>query len=551
MNNEYLKLNEARCKDCYACIRACPVKAIGFANSQANIIADECVLCGNCYVVCPQNAKRIREDVPTVRDAIRTGRRVVASVAPSFPVAMEVDTIEDMRDTLKKLGFADAEETAVGAELVSRAYEPFMRKDSGVMISSCCPAVNSLIQKYYPDLLSHLLPVKTPMIAHCDVLKKRDKDAFTVFIGPCIAKKREADEAACVDACLTFEELTAWMAEEGVAPVRHQHEADNKPASRRYPTTGGILSTLDKEIQCTRIAVDGMLNVRNVLDELREDASEHVFIEMSACEGSCINGPSIREHRQSRLKGNLRVDAYAGGADFGVEPLKDISQQFAFRSTHSVQPGREAIQAVLNQMGKTTPDKELNCGCCGYPTCRDKAIAVCQGKAVVEMCLPFLKEKAESFSDKIIGNTPNAIMVLNEDLIVEQINKAALNMFKLRSADDILHGPVVRMLDPTDYLNVVTTGRNIYNKCHYVAEYKIFVEETILYDKQYRILISIMRDVTDREEMRKSDLELRRQTAEITDKVIDKQMRVVQEIASLLGETTAETKIALTKLKDE
>lgn len=192
----------------------------------------------------------------------------------------------------------------------------------------------------------------------------------------------------------------------------------------------------------------------------------------------------------------------------------------------------------------------FNCGCCGYPTCRDKAIAVCQGKAVVEMCLPFLKEKAESFSDKIIGNTPNAIMVLNEDLIVEQINKAALNMFKLRSADDILHGPVVRMLDPTDYLNVVTTGRNIYNKCHYVAEYKIFVEETILYDKQYRILISIMRDVTDREEMRKSDLELRRQTAEITDKVIDKQMRVVQEIASLLGETTAETKIALTKLKD-
>ena len=139
MNNEYLKLNEARCKDCYACIRACPVKAIGFANSQANIIADECVLCGNCYVTCPQNAKRIREDVPTVRDAIRSGKRVVASVAPSFPVAMEVDTIEDMRDTLKKLGFADAEETAVGAELVSRAYEPFMRKDTGVMISSSCP----------------------------------------------------------------------------------------------------------------------------------------------------------------------------------------------------------------------------------------------------------------------------------------------------------------------------------------------------------------------------------------------------------------------------
>ena len=549
--SEIILLKESNCKDCYKCIRHCPVKAISFAENRAEIIPDECILCGQCYVVCPQNAKQIRSDVDKVKAAIRAGKRVVASVAPSFIADFQMGGIEDMEETLKRLGFAAAEETALGAELVSREYERMVREGKqSVIISSCCPSVNSLIQKYYPEMLRYLAHVLSPMQAHCKRIREKDPGAYTVFIGPCIAKKGEADESKYTDVALTFNELQQWMTDEGIEPVRKEREAKEGVRARFYPTTGGILKSMQEETGYRYMAVDGTENCMAMLEELQTGEFGKVFIEMSACEGSCINGPSIREHRQSRLKGNLRVDNYAGGADFGVEPLKDISQQFAFRSTHSVQPGREAIQAVLNQMGKTTPDKELNCGCCGYPTCRDKAIAVCQGKAVVEMCLPFLKEKAESFSDKIIGNTPNAIMVLNEDLIVEQINKAALDMFKLRSADDILHGPVVRMLDPTDYLNVVTTGRNIYNKCHYVAEYKIFVEETILYDKQYRILISIMRDVTDREEMRKSDLELRRQTAEITDKVIDKQMRVVQEIASLLGETTAETKIALTKLKD-
>lgn len=221
MNNEYLKLNEARCKDCYACIRACPVKAIGFANSQANIIADECVLCGNCYVVCPQNAKRIREDVDVVREAIRAGRRVVASVAPSFPVALDVDSIEDMRETLKKLALADAQGDRRGRGTGFQSLRAVYAQKRGAMISSCCPAVNQLIQKYYPDLLSHLLPVKTPMHAHCDLLKAADKDAFTVFIGPCIAKKREADEDKSVDACLTFEELASWMAQESATPGAH------------------------------------------------------------------------------------------------------------------------------------------------------------------------------------------------------------------------------------------------------------------------------------------------------------------------------------------
>ena len=550
MREHIIRLRQNNCKDCYKCIRNCPVKAISFANNRAEIIPDECILCGRCFVVCPQNAKEIRPDVEKVKEAVRAGKRVVASVAPSFIAALDVKDIGDLEKTLKNLGFAQAQETAVGAQYVSRVYEKMMQSGQKAIISSCCPSINQLIEKYYPDLIEHLAHVLTPMQAHCKDIKEKDPAAYTVFIGPCIAKKQEADEAPAVDACLTFDELTAWMNDQGVAFYQGEEREEEGKRSRFYPTPGGILKSMDRPQGYRWVAIDGVENCMAALEELRTGRLGKVFVEMSACEGSCISGPIIREHRQKRLSGVIKVTEYGGTQDFPGQGPKDLFMPVKPAGLHRVQPGGEAIQAVLKKMGKTSPEKELNCGCCGYPTCRDKAIAVCQGKAEIEMCLPFLKEKAESFSDKIIANTPNAVLVMDEDLVVQQISSAALRLFKLRSPDDILHAPVVRMLDPSDYLAVVTSGRNVVNKRHYIAEYKLFVEETILFDKQYKILISIMRDVTDQENALAQEQELRRQTIEVTDKVIDKQMRVVQEIASLLGETTAETKVALTKLKD-
>lgn len=546
----YLKLKPSGCKDCYKCIRNCPVKAIRFSENQAQIIEDECILCGRCYVVCPQNAKEVRADAAAVKTAIRAGKRVVAGIAPSFIAAFDVGGIEDMRQGLTKLGFADVQETAIGAEFVSREYEKMLADGQHrVLISSCCPSINTLIQKYYPDLLGNLAHVLTPMQAHLKSIREKDPDAFTVFIGPCIAKKKEADESAWADACLTFDEIDAWLIQEGVSLDNTAQETERYRA-RLYPTTGGILHTMNQPEGIDFVAIDGVDNCRSALEELRQGRIDHTFIEMSACEGSCSAGPILREHVTHRLSGAIKVNRYAGDRLYEKSAPADMSMPLPQTKLHRVMPGSAAIQEVLLRMGKDKPEKELNCGCCGYPTCRDKAIAVCQGKAEIEMCLPFLKEKAESFSDKIISATPNAILVMDETLMVQQINRAACKLFKLTSAEDILHAPVVRLLDPADYLSVVSTGKNIVNKCHYIAEYKLFVEETILYDKQYKILISIMRDVTEREMNREKDNELRKQTIEVTDKVIDKQMRVVQEIASLLGETTAETKVALTKLKD-
>jgi len=549
---EILSLKENNCKDCYKCIRTCPVKAISFAHNQAQILPDECVLCGSCFVVCPQKAKQIRNDVVAVRNAIASGRRVVCSLAPSFIADFHVHRVEEMAQALCQLGFSAVEETAVGAQLVSDAYATAMREhQQSVLISSCCPTINLLVQKYHPSMLPYMAKVLTPAQAHCTLLKQRDPDCYTVFIGPCIAKKQEADSSPMIDTVLTYDELRDWMADCRVQlPEPAASEAPGM-RSRFYPATGGILKATEAVEGYRRVAIDGVENCRMVFEELERGNIRDVFIEMSACEGSCINGPCIREHRERRLKGALRVDAYAGNERYAIEqPPADISRAFGFLGGKAITVGADAINAMLLKMGKTSPEKELNCGSCGYPTCRDKAVAILEGKAEIEMCLPFLKEKAESFSDTIINNTPNAIIVMDEDLVVQQINRAAVYLFHLKSETDVLHEHVIRVLNPEPYQTVVVSARNVIGSCRFLPEYQRYVEETILYDRQYHVVITILRDVTDRENIRNQDSTLRRQTVETADRVIEKQMRVVQEIASLLGETTAETKLALSKLKD-
>ena len=257
-------------------------------------------------------------------------------------------------------------------------------------------------------------------------------------------------------------------------------------------------------------------------------------------------------HRSAPVSDYIRVSDFAGEKDFEVEQpqMPELKKNFEIIEHKLAQPTETEIFNALRQMGKFKKSDELNCGSCGYNTCREKAIAVCQGKAEISMCLPFLKEKAESFSDTIVSNTPNGIIVLNDDFEVQQINKAALNIMNIRNESDILGDQVIRVLDPTPFIEVKATGKNICDQRMYLAEYKRFVEQTIVYDTDSRLFIGIMRDVTDEENEREKKENISRQTVEIADKVVDKQMRIVQEIASLLGETAAETKIALTKLKE-
>ncbi|MBQ5361832.1 MAG: PAS domain-containing protein, partial [Clostridia bacterium] len=275
--------------------------------------------------------------------------------------------------------------------------------------------------------------------------------------------------------------------------------------------------------------------------------------EMSACVGSCIGGPVMEKyHSTSPIQDYIKIAGYAGEHDFEVDQPSPMSlkKNFTLIEHRLAQPSESEIMAVLRQMNKFKPSDELNCGSCGYSSCREKAIAIIQGKAEISMCLPFLKDKAESFSDAIVNNTPNGLIVLNENLEVQQINTAARKIMNIRASGDVLGEPVVRILDPTVFLQVKNSGRTVRNQRTYLAEYKRYVEQTVIYAPDSRILIGIMRDVTDEEADHEKKTRINKQTLEVADSVVEKQMRIVQEIASLLGETAAETKIALTKLKE-
>ena len=549
-----LTLKKSNCKNCYKCIRHCPVKAIRFSGNQAHIIGNECILCGQCFVVCPQNAKQIIDETEKVKVFLQSGDPVIVSLAPSFVANYDGVGIGAMREALKKLGFYDVEETALGATIVKTEYERMLKEEErDIVISSCCHSVNLLIQKYFPAELEYLADVLSPMQAHCADIKKRYPGAKTVFVGPCVAKKDEAEYyEGIVDAVLTFEELTEWLKKEKVE-IEKTMDSVEESRARFFPTTGGILKTMAQDISdYTYLAIDGVENCIAALRDIESGKIHKCFIEMSACAGSCIGGPVMEKYHRSPVKDYMSVANFAGKKDFVVEQLSasELKKQFTYIEHKLTMPSEEEIASVLRQMGKIKTSDELNCGSCGYNSCREKAIAICQGKAEISMCLPFLKDKAESFSDTIVSSSPDGLIVLNESLEVQQINAAALKLMNLRADKDVLGEPVVRILDPKVFLQVQETGRNLYGKKVYLAEYKRYVEMTVVHEKDSRVLVAILRDITGRETEREKKENIRNQTIEVADKVVEKQMRIVQEIASLLGETAAETKIALTKLKE-
>ena len=555
--NYYIQLKKSNCKNCYKCIRHCPVKSIRFFDQQAHIVKEQCILCGQCFRSCPQNAKQIRNDVDTIKEVIASGKAVYASIAPSFTANYKGIGINALKKSLQQLGFTDAEETALGATIVKQQYENMLRANKEqVMISSCCHTVNSLIQKHYPQALPYLADVISPMLAHGIHLKEQHSDAYTVFIGPCISKKEEAEQyKGAIDCVITFEELTSWLEEEGIQI--HKDPADEsgfvQGRARLFPVAGGIIrSMFTDEIDTNFISVDGIENCKTALQDIIQGNLKNCFIEMSACAGSCIGGPAMDREDPSPLLDHVRINQYAKEKDFTINslPSNQMKKNFTYLGSHNQMPGSAAITEILHKMGKTSTEQELNCGSCGYNTCREKAIAVYQGKADLTMCLPFLKERAENFSDNILYHMPTGVLVINENLEVQQINRAAKQILNVKHRSDILNAPLVRILNPSLYLEVMTSGVNVHDKLTYLSDYGRYIEETVIYDRTYHIIISIMRDITVEKTAQLEKEEISKQTIEITNKVIAKQMRVVQEIASLLGETTAETKIALTNLKE-
>ena len=358
---EFLTLKKSNCKNCYKCIRHCPVKSIRFSGNQAHIIKDECILCGHCFVACPQNAKLIIDDTEKVRVLLQSGDPVMVSLAPSFIANYPGVGIASMRKALKQLGFYDVEETAIGATIVKTEYERMLREDNkDIVISSCCHSINLLIQKYFPVAMQYLADVLSPMQAHCQTIKARIPNVKTVFIGPCVAKKDEADHyKGVVDAVLTFEELTNWLNKEG---IQLEQELDQTPESlaRFFPVTGGVLRTMKQDTsKYTYMAIDGVANCIEALKDIESGKVHHCFIEMNACVGGCVSGPVMEKYHKNPVKDFIAVSQYAGTKDFDVQQpdMVQLRKSFSPIERENMMPSETEIQRILRQMGKFKPSQ--------------------------------------------------------------------------------------------------------------------------------------------------------------------------------------------------
>lgn len=548
---KFLDFKEAKCKDCYKCLRECPVKAIAVIDHQAKIIDEKCILCGTCTRVCPQNAKMVHSELSGVLELLACGEKVVVSLAPSFVSSFGVLNLSTMKNALLKLGFYDVEETAIGAKLVTERYAKLL--DEGGyknFITSCCPAVNNLIEKYYPKAIEYLAKVDSPMVAHAKLLKAKYPDARIVFIGPCIAKKKEAVESGIIDGVLTYEDLFKLLNDEGIELENVQTSEEgacNK--ARNYPISRGIIKSLDRfNDNYEYLAIDGLEKCMEILENIEN--IDGAFLELNACEYACINGPCSLKNKASSvvLNGEVRKYAKTGVGDLEIENKDDVDiTKVHYPQLINERVSESEIKSILAKTNKFTKEDELNCGACGYSSCRDKAYAVALGYADVEMCLPYMREKAETMSYEIIHNSPNGIILVDSDLSIVDMNKKAKDMLGV-TVDEVKGTPLVDYYNPTDFLTALTDKTQV-NSEVLLDKTNIVANTTITYLKEYNVMFGIFTDIT--EQVKKDEMlsKMRMDTLNTTDAVIEKQMRVAQEIASLLGETTAETKIALINLK--
>lgn len=549
-----INFQEANCKNCYRCIRSCPVKAIRFNNNQARIMEEACIFCCNCLKECPQNAKTVQSDLDQVTELLRDGHRVIGSLAPSFAGYFEYP--EEAKERLLSAGFAEVRETAEAAEQVSRMYRQLF-EERGSLMTSACPVVVEYVEKYFPSLIELMADVDSPMMAHAKWLKQVYPDAKVVFIGPCYAKKKELlDQPGWVDAVLTFEDLYELCPDYSHSSVTASLSLEDSPSTleaactaQLYPIEGGVIETTfaGSNPSMRHRTVSGIDNCRRLFQSL-DRPPEGYFLELNACEGGCINGPvsGSRFHlleKQDRIADRMRRHR-------PDEPLPDPStdamkRTFTDRSLPPAHYTDRQIQSVLDRTGKYSKETELNCGACGYGSCREKAVAVLDGKAELYMCMPYMQAQAESFAHVVLEKTPNAVIAVSDQLLVLEANDAAAEFFQLEKK--YLTGlPIAFLLDAEE---VRLSEHEAVRKTVHFPDLKKTAIVSVSYVPEQHLYLTILHDLTERQHEQEKLQALKKETVEMAQKVIENQMRVAQEIASLLGETTAETKVTLTKLK--
>ena len=558
-NPVYTLSNE--CHDCYKCIRECPVKAIKIENGHASVIGERCIACGNCVKACPSNAKRVRTDIDKAKNLIRAQKDVYVSLAPSWSGVFDVSE-EKMVSILKRLGFTGVSETALGAQEVSiKTAEMLNNAEKGLFISSACPVIVNFIRKYRPEFAACVTPVGSPAMTHAKMLKdKYGENISIVFIGPCIGKKNEADEFKLFDVALTFEELKLWLNDEAIDISSIPADPGNKFVPKAayegslYPIDGGMNETIrkigiKKEVQLMDIS--GLLPFEKALNQLNpEKLDKIIFVEALSCEGGCVAGPCI-----STEKAGISIvsDVLSGVktreiipkipetvVDMAIVPKKVVTSEYPI----------EDILKTLKKLGKHTVDDELNCGGCGYATCRDLAKALLDGDAETSMCVSYMRKIAMRKANAMLRCMPSATVMVDSNMNIIEANDAFMRMFtgdmydvfKTRP-DGVAGAAIDRIVDFADiFKTILDTGKDLHKE-RYPSQNRLYDISAFTIEEN-EIVGAVITDVTQSEANREK-------ISQKAHEVISKNISIVQEIACLLGEHMVETETLLSSIAND
>jgi iron only hydrogenase large subunit-like protein/uncharacterized Fe-S cluster-containing protein len=549
----------ARCRDCYRCLRGCPVKAIRMKNGQAYVDEKRCIACGTCIRECPQGAKSFRQDVETVQRLLESGRFVSATVAPSFAAVFAGWQRKRLPSALRAFGFNHVGQTSQGAYQVSAAMAKIMDgEDSRTYIGTACPAFVNYVEKYHHEAVAHLMPLVSPMAAHGRMLKKRfGAESVVVFIGPCVAKKSEIlrpDVAGAVDCVLTFKELVSWMEQRSIDLSRcEESDFDDKAIhdAQLYPLPGGSIKTAridDDGLELNIVRADGVLSIKDLLASL-PGTPGYNLLEPLFCSQGCINGPGVPVEKPIF---DRRKDIIEYNRGIPAGPLPPIEETNLLRTSFRKEEGlfgqvsEQEIQAVLEMTGKSDPQQQLNCGACGYDSCREKAVAVVEGMAEQEMCIPFMRRLAERRTDRIIDTSPNGIVILDENLIVISMNPTFKHFFSC--SDAVLGRHISYLMDPAPFEKLVTGAADRLDITVSHHHYNLFCRELIYMLKEEKQIVGIFMNITSQEEQERRIKDLRSQTLEQAKELLDHQVKMALNIAQFLGENTAKGEALVRKL---
>ena len=556
-----LQFKKVSCKNCYKCVRNCPVKAIRVHDHQARIIESQCIYCEKCILVCPQDAKEEQNMIPAIRSAMENKAQVIASLHPAYLARFGVTGINKIREAMKKLGFADVADAAEGASLMTaqnRALFP-EQKELGVMISSACPVIVQLIKKHYPHLLGNLVQSASMMQFHANYLKKQYPKARIVYVSPCISVMSELREPGNeVDYVITLEELAEWLKKEGIS-VKEEEPERSAYRSREIALADGMTDLLGTVKGIRKLSVSGMEQCREVLKELHPEDFENCFLEMYACSGGCVAGPSFQMKKGRYLADVFAVKNAAFGKNFHEEAGDYELPEFELRRNFGYCPAQvqaedevseDEIRDVLAEMGKFSPKDELNCGACGYNTCREKAIAIIQNKAEVAMCIPYMRARQESYSNKVFNAMPGLLVTVDYNLKIIQMNQAATKLFNVPKKRRLIGKPVSEIMDDYSLASILAFDRNLMQDEIYLEDQKCYLDRVMTNDKENKMILCIMKDITKERKHKDQIYHAQVEAARMADKLVEEQLKIVQQIAGLLGETAADTKVAVEKLKN-